>query len=327
MVASTADSGVALDDLDRRIVGALQVDGRAEISRIAAVLDVSARTVARRLTRMHDARVLTVVRTIAAEQSVGATLLRVRVLRGKLDTIADSFAKRPDVGSVDIVVGGEEIDVLVIADPADRDRLLFRQLPATGAITSTTAHSVLHTFADAADWRADVLTPGQAAALARPSPRTAAHTPDLLDERLLDLLTENARLSHTALAQQSGASESTVRRRLRRLTDAGMLRTHVTVDPRLLGMTIDANLWLEVPPARLHAAGRALAAHPHTHAVAATTGPANLVAALYCPDLRALYAFTVDVLGPLGITRAETTVIARTVKRIGAHPMSRTAKR
>ncbi|KRV48574.1 AsnC family transcriptional regulator [Wenjunlia vitaminophila] len=316
--AHTADSVVSLDGLDRRIVGALQVDGRAETSRIATVLGVSARTVARRLTRMRDARVLTVVRTVVAEQSVGATLLRVRVLRGRLRAIADSFARRPDVGSVDIVVGGEEIDVLVTAGPADRDRLLFHQLPATGAITSTTAHSVLHTFADAADWRTDALTPGEAAALAPRSQNTTAHTPDRLDLRLLDLLAEDARLPHTALAQRTGASESTVRRRLRHLSEGGMLRTHVTINPRLLGLAIDANLWLEVPPAHLHGAGQALAAHPYTHAVAATTGPANLVAALYCPDLQALYDFTANVLGPLGIARAETNVIAETVKRVGA---------
>ncbi|MFC3986597.1 hypothetical protein [Streptosporangium jomthongense] len=65
------------------------------------------------------------MRTIAAEQSIGATLLQARVPHGKVDTIAASFARRPDVGSVDIVMGGEEIDVPVIADPADLDRLPF----------------------------------------------------------------------------------------------------------------------------------------------------------------------------------------------------------
>lgn len=311
------DSAIALDDLDRRIVGALQIDGRAEAARIATVLNVSARTVARRLTRMRDARALTVARDVVAEQSVGATLLRVRVLRGRLDTIADSFAQRPGVGSVDIVVGGEEIDVLVTSAPADRDRLPFHQLPATGAITSTSAHGVIHTFANASDWRTDALTPDEAAALAPAVRNTSPHSLDHLDTQLLELLAVDARLSQATLAQRAGAPESTVRRRLRRLTDSGMLRTHVTIDPRLLGLAIDANMWLEVPPAHLHAAGQALATHRYTHAVAATTGPANLVAALYCPDLHALYDFTANVLGPLGITRVETNVIARTVKPIG----------
>ncbi|MFJ3726455.1 Lrp/AsnC family transcriptional regulator [Streptomyces sp. NPDC090045] len=316
-----ADSGIPLDTLDRRIVGALQIDGRAEISRMAAVLEVSPRTVTRRLQRMQRAGVLRVVRTTGTAQAVGATVLRVRVLRGKVDTIAESFARRPDVLTADIVLGGEEINVVLTGGPLTRDRLLHHQLPATGAVVSTTAHSVLHVFADAAHWRADALTSDQIAALAPAPAGIGAFATDALDERLLALLGKDARLPHATLAQLAETPESTVRRRLRRLTDAGMLRTHVVIDPRLLGMDIDAALWLNVPPARLREVGDALAAHPHTHAVAATTGPANLIAAVYCPDLAALFAFTTDVLGPLGVTSAETAIISRTAKPVGAQQL------
>ncbi|MFJ7262293.1 hypothetical protein ACIQV2_19285 [Streptomyces globosus] len=42
------------------------------------------------------------------------------------------------------------------------------------------------------------------------------------------------------------------------------------------------------------------------------------MAALHCPELHALYDFTANVLGPLGITRAETALVARTAKRVGS---------
>ncbi|MFJ2594105.1 hypothetical protein [Streptomyces erythrochromogenes] len=58
------------------------------------------------------------------EQIVGATVLRVRVLSGKADTIAASCAKPPDVLTADVVLGGEEINVVVTGAPAARDRLL-----------------------------------------------------------------------------------------------------------------------------------------------------------------------------------------------------------
>ncbi|WP_030838526.1 Lrp/AsnC family transcriptional regulator [Streptomyces sp. NRRL F-4474] len=318
MNTRAADSGVTLDALDRSVVGALQIDGRAEISRLAAVLEVSPRTVARRLNRLLHTGALRIVRAADPAQAIGSTVLRVRVLRGKVDTIAQSFARRPDVLTADIVLGGEEINVVLTGSPLTRDRLLHHQLPATGAITATTAHSVLHVFADAAHWRADVLTPDQVCALAPAHAGSGTCATDALDDRLLEHLRRDARLSHATLAQLTGTPESTVRRRLRRLADAGMLRTHAVVDPRLLGMDIDAALWLQLPPARLREAGRTLAAHPHTHAVAATTGPANLIAAVYCPDLASLYTFTTDVLGPLGVTSAETAIIARTAKPVGA---------
>ncbi|WP_329494818.1 Lrp/AsnC family transcriptional regulator [Kitasatospora herbaricolor] len=126
-----------------------------------------------------------------------------------------------------------------------------------------------------------------------------------------------ARLPHAALATAVGAPESTVRRRLHRLAAGGLLRTHATVDPRLLGLAVDANLWIDVPPGRLAEVGEALAAHPQVHGVFATSGPCKLLTTVFCPDHGGLYRFTTGTLGPLGVTRAETAVVRRAVKRAG----------
>ncbi|MBV2153800.1 Lrp/AsnC family transcriptional regulator [Kitasatospora sp. SUK 42] len=320
MDLATTDPDTVLDTLDRRLVCALQVDGRAEPGRIAEVLGVSARTVTRRLGRMREAGVLRVVRMPDVEDAaVGALLLRVRVLSGRADAIARAMADRPDVPFVDVMLGGHEVGAVMLSDTGARDRLLYGQLPATGAVTETTTHAVLHAFSDAGQWQAGYLTGPEAAALARPVvPRRAAPPPlDGLDRALLDRLEEDARQSHAVLAGAVGAPESTVRRRLHRLDEAGLLRTHATVDPRLLGMAVDANLWLDVPPGRLAEVGAALARHPQVHGVFATSGPTNLLATLFCPDHDGLYRFLTDTLGPLGVARAETTITARAVKRAG----------
>ncbi|MPY81231.1 MAG: AsnC family transcriptional regulator, partial [Actinophytocola sp.] len=55
-----ATSPARIDELDRRIVAALQVDGRAPWRKIAAVLDEPERTVARRGSRLLDERVVMV---------------------------------------------------------------------------------------------------------------------------------------------------------------------------------------------------------------------------------------------------------------------------
>ncbi|MFF3067188.1 Lrp/AsnC family transcriptional regulator [Kitasatospora sp. NPDC057936] len=320
MDLSTADPDTALDLLDRRLVCALQVDGRAETGRIAEVLGVSARTVTRRLARLRGAGVLRVVRMPDVEDAaVGALLLRVRVLRGTVDAIAKALADRPDVPFVDVMLGGQEIGAVMLSDAGGRDRLLYGQLPATAAVTETTTHAVLHAYADAGQWQAGYLDADEAAALARPvAPRPRTPPPsDELDHALLARLTEDARQSHAALAEAVGAPESTVRRRLHRLDESGLLRTHATVDPRLLGLAVDANLWLDVPPGRLAETGAALARHPHVHGVLATSGPTNLMAAVFCRDHAGLYRFVTDTLGPLGVTRAETAIVARAVKRAG----------
>ncbi|MFJ9949824.1 Lrp/AsnC family transcriptional regulator [Kitasatospora sp. NPDC091207] len=355
MDLSTADPDTELDLLDRRLVCALQVDGRAETGRIAEVLGVSARTVTRRLARLRQAGLLRVVRMPEVEDAaVGALLLRVRVLRGKVDTIAQALADRPDVPFVDVMLGGQEVGAVMLSDAGSRDRLLYGQLPATAAVTETTTHAVLHSFSDAGQWQAGYLDQAEVAALtppkhepepepehesehepepehesepesepAAPAARSRGNPPpDALDRALLAHLSVDARQSHAVLAAAVGAPESTVRRRVHRLATAGLLRTHVTVDPRLLGMAVDANLWLDVPPGRLAEVGAALARHPQVHGVFATSGPTNLLATLFCADHGGLYRFLTDTLGRLGVDRAETAIVARAVKRAGV-PLQR----
>lgn len=319
MDTGTADPAAVLDALDRRLVHALQVDGRAEPGRIAEVLGVSARTVTRRLGRLLGTGAVRVVRMPdAREAALGALLLRVRVLRGRVEAIALALAAQDGVPFVDVMLGGQEVSAVVLAEASARDRLLHGRLPATDAVLESTAHAVLHLFADASAWRCGALTAGQEAALA-PPPAPAGPPPalDALDHRLLDALGVDARRSHAALAAALQVPESTVRRRLHRLGAGGLLRTHVSVDPRLVGAAVDANLWLDVEPGRLAATGEALARHPQVHGVLATSGPSNLMAAVFCPDHAALYRFQTGVLGPLGVRRVETAIVARAVKRAG----------
>jgi DNA-binding Lrp family transcriptional regulator len=325
MAPRTVDQAT-LDPLDRRLVCALQLDGRAEPGRIAAALGVSVRTVTRRLARLRETGVVRVVlHPAAVDDAVGALLLRVRVLQGRVDAVAQALAARSDVPFVDVMLGGQEVGAVLVSDQAGRDGLLYRRLPVTGAVTETTVYAALHLFADAAQWHAGLLTPEETAALTPARSAAGAAAPpapvadlDPLDSALLAALAEDARCSAAALAATVGAPESTVRRRLHRLDAAALLRTHVTVDPRLLGFAVDANLYLALPPGRLAAAGAALAVHPQVHGVVATSGPHNLMVAVFCPDHEALYRFTTEVLGPLGVERAETVIVGRAVKRAGA---------
>ncbi|MDI2132931.1 Lrp/AsnC family transcriptional regulator [Yinghuangia seranimata] len=325
MDLEASDPDTVLDPVDRLVVAALQVDGRAAPGRIADVLGVSERTVTRRLTRMYDAGVVRVVCLPAPSDTrhrypLG---LRMRVLRGKVGAIAAALARRPDVWFVDVLSSGEEITALMYADDLNRDRLLFDELPATSAVVQTTAYAVLHTFADATAWRAGLLTPDQTAALTADRPTATRppdgdpHRPDPLDRTILAALRTDARAPLSGVAERVGAPPSTVRRRVAALDAAGLLRTHATIDPRLLGYRVDADLWISVPPAALDETGRALAAHPAVHGVYAGTGPTNLMATVFCRDLPELYTLVSGTLAALPVTAVETTLVSRTVKRTG----------
>lgn len=327
MARSSADSVLSL--VDQRLVAALQLDGRLAAERTAHVLGLSAATVRRRLQALSaEGTVRVVISPVARPRnggSAGALSLRIRVLRGKLDPIVAALAAREDIPFIDVTTSGDEIFAIARTEPGSRDPLVFRQLPSTQAVTSLEAATVLHVFRVTSEWRHQVLTAPEHAALSTPDPlpeATASDSPgpygvdtDALEQTLLDALTSDARLTAAALADRTGHPESTVRRRLSQLSAQGRLITQVLVDPRRLGLFIDAKLLLQVAPDQLSAAGQALADHPSVHGAFATSGLSNLHAAAYFPDLTALYRFLSHDLVGLGITHVETAIVSRTAKR------------
>ncbi|MFJ2398000.1 Lrp/AsnC family transcriptional regulator [Streptomyces sp. NPDC087843] len=331
MAHVAADSVLSLTD--QRLVAALQWDGRLSAERAAQVLDLSPATVRRRLHAFGaDGTVRVVISPVARPRnggSAGALFLRIRVLRGKLDTIVAALAAREDIPFIDVTTSGDEIFAVARTEPGSRDPLVFRQLPSTQAVTSLESATILHVFRLTSEWRHAVLTPAELAALSpAPGPdrgQASSGSPgpygvdtDPLEQSLIDALTPDARLSAAALAAHTGHPETTVRRRIARLTAQGRLVTQVLVDPRRIGLPIEAKLLLHVAPDHLAAAGRALADHPSVHGAFATSGPSNLHAAAYFPDLAALYGFLSRDLVGLGITQVETAIVSRAAKRTPA---------
>ncbi|MFI6470068.1 Lrp/AsnC family transcriptional regulator [Streptomyces sp. NPDC050516] len=330
MARASVDS--VLSHQDQRLVAALQWDGRLTAERAAHVLGLSPATVRRRLQALGaDGTVRVVISPVARPRnggSAGALFLRIRVLRGKLDTIVAALAAREDIPFIDVTTSGDEIFAVARTEPGSRDPLVFRQLPSTQAVTSLETATILHVFRLTSEWRHQVLTAPERAALspAEPAPEASdSGSPgpygvdtDALEQTLIDALTPDARLSAAALAARTGHPESTVRRRLAQLAAQGRLITQVLVEPRRLGLPIEAKLLLHVAPDHLAAAGRALADHPSVHGAFATSGPSNLHAAAYFPDLAALYGFLSHDLVGLGITHVESAIVSHAAKRTPA---------
>lgn len=309
---------LTVDELDRKLVHALQVDGRAPLSRIAAVLGVSDQTVARRYRRLRTAGALLVVGQ-AEPRAVGQVrwYIRIRCTPNAAMPVAQALAKRPDTSFIHLVSGGTEIVCVVQArTQEDRDALLLEQLPRTPRVVTVDAHCLLHAYFGGTDQQPglfDVLDPNQVDAL-RPTVRPAPVDLDERDHPLLAELARDGRASYATLATATGWSESTVKRRVEHLRRAGALYFDVDRDSRLFGPLAEARLWMSVAPADQDTVGRALAGHPEVAFAAATTGRSNLVAAVLSRDVYALHDYLTQRLGPLPIQRIETTPVIRVVK-------------
>ncbi|MEV0113647.1 hypothetical protein AB0H77_10435 [Streptomyces sp. NPDC050844] len=102
----------------------------------------------------------------------------------------------------------------------------------------------------------------------------------------------------------------TVRRRLRRLTDAGVLAFRCDLAAPPAGHPVPVTLLGQAPARDMGAVNRTLAALPECRLVAGVTGPANVLATLWVHDVA-------------DIQRRETALCARlpaltaSVKRMG----------
>lgn len=319
---------MTLDLLDRKIVHALQLDGRAPFTMIGAALGVSDQTVARRYRRLRSAGALRVLGlTDARRLGHVEWLVRLRCVPGAAEPIAAALAERPDTSWVSLTSGGTEIVCFTrTRGHQPRGNPLLGKLPHTPRVVAVTAHCLLRMyFGGATGWngRADALTPRETRHLRPPAPsgRPSPGPVDLTaeDEPLLAELARDGRAGYRTLAAATGWSESTIHRRLEHLRHTGVLFFDVDIDPRLLGFTCEAMLWLAVPPARLAELGTTLAGHPEVAFAAATTGPTNLVASVGCHDVDALYDYIATRLGTLdAISHIETAPVIHSVKRAGA---------
>lgn len=101
---------VTLDALDLRLLHALQLDGRAPFSKIATVLDVSDRTVARRFGKLRSAGIARVAGVTNSHRLGHAEwLVRLRVPPARSTALARALAHRPDTAWVAVLSSGTEV--------------------------------------------------------------------------------------------------------------------------------------------------------------------------------------------------------------------------
>jgi DNA-binding Lrp family transcriptional regulator len=311
------------DDVDRALVHALQIDGRAPFRRVAEVLGVSDQTVARRYARLCSTRALRVV-GFSDPTVVGDDQWHVR-LRCAPDAsveIAEALARRPDTSWIGLISGGTEIACSLRGSGRDADEMLLHRLPRTPRILDVSAFEVLHVFYGGARepfTKQGALTGEQAAALREhlPAPADPPRLDDV-DRRLLELLRVDGRAPVEDMARTCGTSASTVRRRLHDLRAGGLLYLDVDVTPEVIELPLRTMLWLTVAPAHLDAAGRALAAHPEVPFAAAIAGRANIYASVANADAAGLYRYLTSRVAELpGVQAVETAPVIRTVKAAG----------
>jgi Lrp/AsnC family transcriptional regulator for asnA, asnC and gidA len=145
--------------------------------------------------------------------------------------------------------------------------------------------------------------------------RTAVQ-PDELDLQIIALLRVDGRRSNREVARRLGVPEATVRYRVRRLTESGVLKIAASVDPEHLGYALTAVISLEVDPRRFIEASDTIAAMEQVMWLGITTGASDIILTASFKHQDEMFAFVADDLAHIeGIKRVQTSVCMRVVKK------------
>jgi Lrp/AsnC family transcriptional regulator, regulator for asnA, asnC and gidA len=144
---------------------------------------------------------------------------------------------------------------------------------------------------------------------------------DPTDESIIAQLQEDGRRPSRTIARALGISEPTLRWRLRRLLESGVLRIAAIADPFRLGYAIQAAILLKVTPGVLERVVEELAAWPEVMYVSSCTGRVDVYVQVVCrnqQDLWRLLAVRLPAVG--GIVETETLIELRVHKLAYVYP-------
>ena len=111
-----------MDELDRKIIGILQLDGRASNAKIARQLGVSEGTIRRRLKRLIEDEAIQVL-ALPEPAKLGYTteaIVALQVDPGKIEDVAIELAKAPEVLSVSVTTGAFDIFAWVAVPSSEK---------------------------------------------------------------------------------------------------------------------------------------------------------------------------------------------------------------
>jgi DNA-binding Lrp family transcriptional regulator len=317
---------VILDELDRQVLQALQLSGRASFRLVGQVLGVSENTIARRYRNLCTLGLRTVARAVPARLGRTEWILRIQVTPDAAAPLAAALARLPEAGYVSIGGAGTEIHCGITAPATEEnDAPLLLSLHRMRRVIGINAHCLLHVYgSDPPVWatKRHPLTGEQHTALAPPVGRVVdpdAEPVDLdgADRLLIAALADNARATYPQLASTTGLTNTTAKRRLDRLLAEGVVLICTEFPPRRLGYRLMSYLWLRVDPARLDHVGTALAAQQPISFAAAVTGPHNMVATAITRGTNDLYRYLAETVGSLpGVQNVDIAPELRQVKRL-----------
>ncbi|MFN4136051.1 MAG: Lrp/AsnC family transcriptional regulator [Novosphingobium sp.] len=143
----------------------------------------------------------------------------------------------------------------------------------------------------------------------------AAPQLDALDQQLIDMLASDARVSNRRIAAELGVTEGTVRGRIKRLQQDGLIAFTAITGFEMGKRAKLAFINVQVDVHRVRELAQVISDIPGINAVLITMGEFNITAMCLIDELEALVELASDkILSIDGVHHVETSIAVKTVK-------------
>jgi DNA-binding Lrp family transcriptional regulator len=315
-----------VDELDLRIVHALQISPRAPWSLVATVTEADRATVMRRWRRMEEAGAAWITCYPVETSDPILALVEICCTHGQTLQVAARLALDPHAASVNAYAGSRDLVLEVITrDQRDQSRYVLERLAAVEGIREVRTHHSAAYYRDASQWRLGLLDAAaerRLTALAGASVTTSqiAPGPRAFSEAQREVAHELAadpRMSAAELAARLGVSRATAHRRL-----AGLLAEHPVMRCELARpltpWPVSASFFLCCPADKVDVTAQALSKLREVRAVMATVGPFNLYLSAWVRSVSDVYLLESQLVARLPHAQvADRAFVIRPVKLMG----------
>jgi len=139
---------------------------------------------------------------------------------------------------------------------------------------------------------------------------------DMLDKKISDLLIEDGRMSCSKIAARiGGISERAVRYRINRLIKNGVIAVRGNVIAEGLGLTVCADVFIEVEPAQVLEIANHLAQFESVSYIAYSTGDTDISIQVFARNNSDLFKFVTDVVGKIpGVRKTHISFVRIKIK-------------
>ncbi|QIM17866.1 AsnC family transcriptional regulator [Leucobacter coleopterorum] len=315
----------ALTPIDRGIVAALQVNGRAGWRRIATVLDAPERTVASRGAELLRSRqVRTTYFTVLPQGGVlDSTVVHARCASGMNRLTATAAAERPTSVFTYLTTGDADCVFELMNERARSLSVILDEIPGLPGAVGIETSTVLKLYKGTHQWLPGILSPDQVAALRDKEqawePTGAVELAPLRreEQEIARILAADGRATIEEIARATALSPASARRRLAHLQESGRMFDRAVVEPAILGFPVEAILRIRTFPGRTESVAKRLTRVPEVRYLAFTTGRHQLFVDIACTDHAALANFLMRADWTEDAVEVDTAIVLHALKRSG----------